>query len=58
MSGQGFSIMHATIRTGDKLPDLLKIESKLCSPVIHQLKVSNLSIIIGSVHCSIAKDYR
>ena len=38
--------MHATIRTGDKLPDLLKIESELCSPVIHQLKVSNLSIII------------
>ena len=25
MSGEGFSIMHATIRTGDKLPDLLKI---------------------------------
>ena len=25
MSGEGFSIIHATIRTGDKLPDLLKI---------------------------------
>ena len=44
MSGVGFSTMlyskQKRIRSGDKLPDLLKIESELCSPVIHQLKVN------------------
>ena len=34
-SALGFSIMRARIRSGDKLPDLLKRESELCSPVIH-----------------------
>ena len=37
--------MRARIKSGDKLPDLLRIERELCSPVIHQLKVSNLRII-------------
>ena len=41
VSGVGFSIMRARIRSGHRLPDLLKIESELCSPIIHQLKANN-----------------
>ena len=41
VSGVGFSIMRARIRSGHRLPDLLKVESELCSPIIRQLKANN-----------------